>query len=51
MVLSAIWADYIAIAPSFFDNGLSTLLIRGEIRGKGEDVVELLEFYHNTEFF
>ena len=51
MMTTAIWANNITITPSAFDDGLLALVFSGEIRGKGNNAVELLEINHNAELF
>ena len=46
VMTTAVGAYYITISPSTFDDGLFALLVRVEIRGEGDNAVELLEIYH-----
>ena len=43
---AAVRADHVTIRPAGLDDGLLTLLVRGEVGGEGEDAVEILETNH-----
>ena len=51
MVSTTIRANNVTIRPTWLDDGLLALLVRGEVRCKGDNTVELLEIYHNTWSF
>jgi hypothetical protein len=51
VMTATVRTNNITISPSTFDDGLLALLVRGEIRGEGDNAIELLEIYHNTWSF
>jgi hypothetical protein len=51
VMTTTVGANHITIRPTTLDDGLLALLVRVEIRGEGDNAVELLEIYHNTWFF
>jgi hypothetical protein len=48
---TTVGAYYVTVRPSTLDDGLLALLVRIEIRGEGDNAIELLEIYHNTWSF
>jgi hypothetical protein len=51
VMTATVRTNNITISPSTFDDGLLALLVRVEIRGEGDNAIELLEIYHNTWSF
>ena len=51
MMTTTVGAYDITVSPTTFDDGLLALLVRVEIRGEGDNTVELLEINHNAELF
>ena len=48
---AAVRADHVTVRPAGLDDGLLTLLVRGEVGGEGEDAVEILETNHCCTVF
>jgi hypothetical protein len=51
VMTTTVGAYYITIRPTTLDDGLLAFLVRVEIRGEGDNAIELLEIYHNTWSF
>jgi hypothetical protein len=51
VMTTTVGAYYVTVRPSTLDDGLLALLVRIEIRGEGDNAIELLEIYHNTWSF
>jgi hypothetical protein len=51
VMTTTIWAYNVTVRPTWLYDGLLALLVRGEVWGKGDNAVELLEIYHIFEVF
>ena len=51
VMTATVRTNNITIRPTTFDDGLLALLVRVEIRGEGDNAIELLEIYQNTWSF